>query len=138
LSDATPSVRRHFAKADLVIEAVFENLELKRKIIQQVEEMTPDHCVFATNTSAIPIASIAAPGPEVKRPENIVGMHYFSPVPQMPLLEIIPHEGTSDEALATAFAVGTKQGKTCIVVKDVPGFMSIDALGLSSWKYRHW
>ncbi|KAL3779194.1 hypothetical protein ACHAWO_008100 [Cyclotella atomus] len=129
LADGTSSVKRHFASADLVIEAVFENLELKRQIIQQVEEMTPDHCVFATNTSAIPIASIAAPGPEVKRPQNIVGMHYFSPVPSMPLLEIIPHEGTSDEALATAFAVGTKQGKTCIVVKDVPGFYVNRCLG---------
>ena len=129
LSDSTESWPRHFASADLVIEAVFENLDLKRKIIQQVEEVTPDHCVFATNTSAIPISSIAAPGPEVKRPENIVGMHYFSPVPQMPLLEIIPHGGTSDEALATAFAVGTKQGKTCIVVKDVPGFYVNRCLG---------
>jgi enoyl-CoA hydratase/long-chain 3-hydroxyacyl-CoA dehydrogenase len=91
--------------------------------------MTPNHTVFATNTSAIPIASIAAPGPEVSRPENIVGMHYFSPVPQMPLLEIIPHGGTSEEALATAFAVGTKQGKTCIVVKDVPGFYVNRCLG---------
>lgn len=129
LADTTPSVQRHFSNADLVIEAVFENLELKRKIISQVEELTPDHCVFATNTSAIPIADIAAPGPEVKRPENIIGMHYFSPVPQMPLLEIIPHTGTSDEALATAFAVGTKQGKTCIVVKDVPGFYVNRCLG---------
>ncbi|KAL7519432.1 hypothetical protein ACHAWX_004192 [Stephanocyclus meneghinianus] len=129
LSDQTESWKRHFASADLVIEAVFENLDLKRKIIQQVEEVTPDHCVFATNTSAIPIASIAAPGPEVKRPQNVVGMHYFSPVPSMPLLEIIPHAGTSEEALATAFAVGTKQGKTCVVVKDVPGFYVNRCLG---------
>lgn len=129
LSDQTESWKRHFAGADLVIEAVFESLELKRKIIQQVESVTPDHCVFATNTSAIPIASIAAAGDEVKRPENIVGMHYFSPVPSMPLLEIIPHGGTSEEALATAFAVGNKQGKTCVVVKDVPGFYVNRCLG---------
>ena len=129
LSDTTESWKRHFSGADLVIEAVFENLELKRKIIQQVESVTPDHCVFATNTSAIPIADIAAPGEEVKRPENIVGMHYFSPVPSMPLLEIIPHAGTSEEALATAFAVGNKQGKTCVVVKDVPGFYVNRCLG---------
>jgi len=129
LSDDTESWKRHFAGADLVIEAVFEDLALKRKIIQQVEEVTPDHCVFATNTSAIPIADIAAPGEEVKRSENVVGMHYFSPVPQMPLLEIIPHAGTSDEALATAFAVGNKQGKTCVVVKDVPGFYVNRCLG---------
>lgn len=129
LSDDTESWKRHFAGADLVIEAVFENLELKREIVRQVEAVTPDHCVFATNTSAIPIGDIAAPGPEVTRPENIVGMHYFSPVPSMPLLEIIPHAGTSDEALATAFAVGNKQGKTCIVVKDVPGFYVNRCLG---------
>mmetsp|Transcript_16382 Transcript_16382/g.35407 ORF Transcript_16382/g.35407 Transcript_16382/m.35407 type:complete len:823 (+) Transcript_16382:106-2574(+) len=129
LSDQTESWKRHFAGADLVIEAVFENLELKRKIIQQVESVTPDHCVFATNTSAIPIGDIAAAGDEVKRPENIVGMHYFSPVPSMPLLEIIPHAGTSEEALATAFAVGNKQGKTCVVVKDVPGFYVNRCLG---------
>ncbi len=122
LSDDTESWKRHFSGADLVIEAVFENLELKRKIIRQVEEVTPDHCVFATNTSAIPIGDIAAPGPEVSRPKNVVGMHYFSPVPSMPLLEIIPHVGLSPEALTTAFAVGNKQGKTCVVVKDVPGF----------------
>ena len=85
--------------------------------------MTPNHCVFATNTSAIPIASIAAPGLEVKRPQNVVGMHYFSPVSSMPLLEIIPHAGTSKEALATAFAVGTKQGKTCVVVTVLVTFL---------------
>eukprot|EP00580_Thalassiosira_gravida_P018729 CAMPEP_0201669872 /NCGR_PEP_ID=MMETSP0494-20130426/25060_1 /ASSEMBLY_ACC=CAM_ASM_000839 /TAXON_ID=420259 /ORGANISM="Thalassiosira gravida, Strain GMp14c1" /LENGTH=819 /DNA_ID=CAMNT_0048150747 /DNA_START=140 /DNA_END=2599 /DNA_ORIENTATION=+ len=129
LSDDTESWKRHFSGADLVIEAVFENLELKRKIIQQVESVTLDHCVFATNTSAIPIGDIAAPGPEVRRPENVVGMHYFSPVPSMPLLEIIPHSGTSEEALATAFAVGTRQGKTCMVVKDVPGFYVNRCLG---------
>lgn len=129
LSDQTESWKRHFGGTDLVIEAVFENLELKRKIVQLVESVTPDHCVFATNTSAIPIAAIAAPGEEVKRPENIVGMHYFSPVPSMPLLEIIPHAGTSEEALATAFAVGNKQGKTCVVVKDVPGFYVNRCLG---------
>ena len=129
LSDKTESWKRHFENADLVIEAVFESLELKRKIIKEVESVTPDHCVFATNTSAIPIADIAAPGDEVRRPENIVGMHYFSPVPSMPLLEIIPHGGTSEEALATAFAVGNKQGKTCVVVKDVPGFYVNRCLG---------
>jgi len=129
LSDQTESWKRHFGGADLVIEAVFENLELKRKIIQQVEEVTPEHCVFATNTSAIPIRDIAAPGDEVKRPQNVVGMHYFSPVPSMPLLEIIPHDGTSEEAVATAFAVGNKQGKTCVVVKDVPGFYVNRCLG---------
>ena len=102
-----------------VIEAVYEDIDLKRKIVADVERATPAHCIFATNTSAIPIGSIAQ---GATRPENIIGMHYFSPVPAMMLMEIIPHEGTSDRTIATAFEVGTKQGKTCIVVKDVPGF----------------
>ena len=126
LTDENPAVKKHFNKADMVIEAVFEDLDLKKKIVADVESMTPDHCIFATNTSAIPIADIAV---GAKRPENIIGMHYFSPVPSMPLLEIIPHDGTSDSTKATAFEVGTKQGKTCIVVKDVPGFYVNRCLG---------
>lgn len=126
LTDTTPSWKQHFSKTDIIIEAVFEDLTLKQKIVADMEAVTPDHCVFATNTSAIPIRDIAA---NAKRPENIIGMHYFSPVPNMPLLEIIPHEGTSDETKATAFNVGTKQGKTCIVVKDVPGFYVNRCLG---------
>jgi len=126
LTDDSPSWERHFSKADMVIEAVFEDMDLKRKIVADMERVTPEHCIFATNTSALPIADIAA---GAKRPENIIGMHYFSPVPSMPLLEIIPHKGTSDVVAATTFAVGTKQGKTCIVVKDVPGFYVNRCLG---------
>jgi enoyl-CoA hydratase / long-chain 3-hydroxyacyl-CoA dehydrogenase len=126
LTDSILSWKAHFQQADLVIEAVFEDLKLKKAIVKDMEAITPEHCVFATNTSAIPIASIAE---GASRPQNIVGMHYFSPVPQMPLLEIIPHAGTSDFATATAFEVGTKQGKTCIVVKDVPGFYVNRCLG---------
>jgi len=126
LTDDSFNVEKHFGTTDMVIEAVFEDLDLKKKIVADVENLTPEHCIFATNTSAIPISAIAEGS---KRPENIVGMHYFSPVPSMPLLEIIPHEGTSDTATATAFDVGTKQGKTCIVVKDVPGFYVNRCLG---------
>jgi len=126
LTDDSPSLEKHFRNADMVIEAVFEDLNLKKKIVSDIENSTPEHCIFATNTSAIPISAIAEGS---KRPGNIVGMHYFSPVPSMPLLEIIPHEGTSDTAMATAFDVGTKQGKTCIVVKDVPGFYVNRCLG---------
>lgn len=126
LTEDIPAWSRHFSNVDMVIEAVFENLELKQKIVADMEAVTPERCVFATNTSAIPIRDIAA---KAKRPQNIIGMHYFSPVPNMPLLEIIPHDGTSDVAKATAFQVGTKQGKTCIVVKDVPGFYVNRCLG---------
>lgn len=126
LTDQSPSLEKHFGNTDMVIEAVFEDLDLKKKIVADIENSTPEHCIFATNTSAIPIGAIAEGS---KRPENIVGMHYFSPVPSMPLLEIIPHEGTSDQTTASAFDVGTKQGKTCIVVKDVPGFYVNRCLG---------
>ena len=126
LTDDSPNWQCHFSHADVVIEAVFEDLELKKRMVDTVEQNTQDHCVFATNTSAIPIRDIAQGS---RRPENIIGMHYFSPVPSMPLLEIIPHEGTSQQTKATAFELGTKQGKTCIVVKDVPGFYVNRCLG---------
>jgi 3-hydroxyacyl-CoA dehydrogenase/enoyl-CoA hydratase/3-hydroxybutyryl-CoA epimerase len=105
--------------ADLVIEAVFENLDLKRRVLAEVEELMPDGAVFASNTSALPIAEIAA---GARRPERVLGMHYFSPVPKMPLLEIVVAERTAAWATAVARAFGTAQGKTCIVVKDGPGF----------------
>jgi len=126
LTDDMESWKGHFAGADMIIEAVFEEINLKRKIVAQCEDLTPDHCIFATNTSAIPITDIAE---GAKRPDQIIGMHYFSPVPQMPLLEIIPHRNTSDSTKAAAFEVGKKQGKTCIEVKDVPGFYVNRCLG---------
>ncbi|MCL4154474.1 UNVERIFIED_CONTAM: hypothetical protein GTU68_039272 [Idotea baltica] len=108
-----------FDKVDIVIEAVFEDLGLKQRILEEVESNTHDRCIFATNTSALPIKQIAA---KAKRPELVVGMHYFSPVPKMPLLEIIKTEKTADWVTATALDIGIKQGKTCIVVNDGPGF----------------
>ncbi len=110
---------RGFGDAELVIEAVFEDLELKRSILREVENIVADDVVFASNTSTIPISKIAEAS---SRPETVLGMHYFSPVEKMPLLEIIVTRHTSDQALATAVAFGKRQGKTVIVVNDGTGF----------------
>ncbi|MFY0696789.1 MAG: fatty acid oxidation complex subunit alpha FadJ [Balneola sp.] len=108
-----------FEGVNLVIEAVFEDLNLKHKIIKEVEEVTSDDTIFASNTSSLPISEIAKAS---SHPENVIGMHYFSPVQKMPLLEIITTEQTADWVTATAYEVGVKQGKTVIVVNDGPGF----------------
>jgi len=108
-----------FNHADIVIEAVFEDLELKQSMVADIEENAKDSTIFATNTSSLPISQIAE---KAKRPENIVGLHYFSPVEKMPLVEVIPHAGTSDEAISTVVEFARKQGKTPIVVKDCAGF----------------
>jgi 3-hydroxyacyl-CoA dehydrogenase/enoyl-CoA hydratase/carnithine racemase len=114
------------AGTDLVIEAVFENLDLKRKILAETEAVVSPTTVFASNTSALPIGSIAE---NATHPERVLGMHYFSPVPKMPLLELIVTDRTAPWATATARAVGVRQGKTVVVVKDGPGFYTSRILG---------
>jgi 3-hydroxyacyl-CoA dehydrogenase/enoyl-CoA hydratase/3-hydroxybutyryl-CoA epimerase len=110
-----------FARVELAIEAVFEDLEIKRQVLREVEAASSERLVFASNTSAIPIARIAEAS---RRPENVVGMHFFSPVHRMPLLEVVRQPRTSPAALATAVAAGRRMGKTVIVVGDGPGFFT--------------
>lgn len=119
VSDADESWRTHLGRADVIVEAVFEDLSLKHRVIKEIEPLMKPGAVFASNTSALPLSSIATAAND---PSRVLGMHYFSPVDKMPLLEIIPHAGTSPAALAVAYDLGLKQGKTVIVVKDVPGF----------------
>jgi 3-hydroxyacyl-CoA dehydrogenase/enoyl-CoA hydratase/3-hydroxybutyryl-CoA epimerase len=108
-----------FESVDLVIEAVFEDLAVKDAVVREVEEVLPDHAIVASNTSTIPIARIAEAS---RRPERLLGMHFFSPVHRMPLLEVIPTSRTRPEVVGTAVAWGRAIGKTVIVVNDAPGF----------------
>ncbi|HEX4932299.1 MAG TPA: 3-hydroxyacyl-CoA dehydrogenase NAD-binding domain-containing protein, partial [Gemmatimonadaceae bacterium] len=108
-----------FGSVDLVIEAVFEDLHVKHQVVREVEAVLPPHAIVASNTSTIPIARIAQ---GAQRPERVLGMHFFSPVHKMPLLEVIVTPQTAREVTATAVAYGKRLGKTVIVVQDAPGF----------------
>lgn len=108
-----------FHDVDIVIEAVFEDLSLKQQMVADIEQHCAEHTIFASNTSSLPIHKIAE---KAARPENVIGLHYFSPVDKMPLVEVIAHNKTSAETIATTVAFARKQGKTPIVVKDGAGF----------------
>lgn len=114
-----------FRRADLVIEAVFEDLDLKRRILAEVEAATGEDTVFASNTSSLPIGEIAK---GARRPARVLGMHFFSPVHKMPLLEVIVTPETDAWATATAAGFGRRLGKHVIVVRDGPGFYTTRAL----------
>ncbi|MGW0831842.1 MULTISPECIES: 3-hydroxyacyl-CoA dehydrogenase family protein [Streptomyces] len=110
------------ADADIVVEAVFEKLEIKHEIFRALDKIAREDAVLASNTSAIPITKIAA---VTERPERVVGTHFFSPVPMMGLCELVRGYKTSDETLATAREFAESVGKTCIVVnRDVAGFVT--------------
>jgi 3-hydroxyacyl-CoA dehydrogenase/enoyl-CoA hydratase/3-hydroxybutyryl-CoA epimerase len=115
-----------FPRADVVVEAVVENLEVKKKVLSEFEAIEKDGAIFATNTSTIPITDIAA---EAKHPENVVGMHFFNPVDRMPLVEVIRGKKTSDQAAVTVAAFARKLGKTVVYCNDGPGFVVNRILG---------
>ncbi len=115
-----------FADAEFVIEAVFEEMSVKQQVFAECEAVVSDTCVLATNTSSLSISEMAG---KLAHPERVVGFHFFNPVAVMPLLEIIRGEGTDDPTAATAFAVGAKLKKTCILVKDSPSFIVNRLLG---------
>ena len=115
-----------FADADFVIEAVFEEMSVKKQVWAEVEAIVSPECVLATNTSSLSITEMAA---DLAHPERVVGFHFFNPVAVMPLLEIIKGEQTDDATLATAFATGKGLKKTTILVKDSPSFIVNRLLG---------
>lgn len=108
-----------FHQRDVVIEAVFEDLALKQQMVAEVENNAAEHTIFASNTSSLPIHDIAA---GAQRPEQVIGLHFFSPVDKMPLVEVIPHAGTSEKTISTVVSLAKRQGKTPIVVADKAGF----------------
>ncbi|WP_299557121.1 3-hydroxyacyl-CoA dehydrogenase NAD-binding domain-containing protein [uncultured Mycolicibacterium sp.] len=114
------------AGVDFVIEAVFENSELKHKVFQEIEDIVEPNAILGSNTSTLPITGLAT---AVKRPQDFIGIHFFSPVDKMPLVEIIKGEKTSDEALARVFDYTLAIGKTPIVVNDSRGFYTSRVIG---------
>ena len=109
-----------FDQVDAVVEAVVENIKIKHAVLSEVEGLVRSDTVLASNTSSLRIDDLAVP---LKRPENFVGMHFFNPVPAMPLVEVIKGSKTSDAATSTIVGYGVAMGKTPIVVKDGPGFL---------------
>jgi 3-hydroxyacyl-CoA dehydrogenase/enoyl-CoA hydratase/3-hydroxybutyryl-CoA epimerase len=109
-----------FKTCDVVVEAVVENMDVKKKVLQECENYIANDCVFASNTSSLSITEMQS---AAKRPENVGGFHFFNPVSRMPLIEVIAGAKTSKETVATLFELAKKLGKTPIVVKDGPGFL---------------
>ena len=122
---STDSTMEGARNADLVIEAIYENLEAKQAVFKQLEEICPPETIFASNTSSISLTALAA---ATKRPSRVVGMHFFSPVPRMRLCEVIFGLLTAQDVLYSIKEVGEKMGKTLILADDKPGFIVNRAL----------
>ncbi|MBD8017952.1 3-hydroxybutyryl-CoA dehydrogenase [Kaistella pullorum] len=114
LEDAAPNV-------NLIVEAATENLDLKLKIFRQMDELAPENCILATNTSSISITKIAS---VTNRPEKVIGMHFMNPVPIMKLVEIIKGYSTSGETFEAVYEMSKNLGKTPVEVNDYPGFVA--------------
>ncbi len=106
--------------ADVVVEAVLEKMEMKREVFAKLDRLTRPDAVLATNTSSLSVTEMAA---ATQHPERVLGLHFFNPVPKMPLVEVVRTDQSDDQSLATAAALAAKLGKTPIIVRDAPGFL---------------
>jgi 3-hydroxybutyryl-CoA dehydrogenase len=109
-----------FANCDLVVEAIIENLDIKKQLFAELDGICPSHAIFSSNTSSLAVGDMAA---STKRPERFVGLHFFNPVPLMRLVEVVRTLDTTDEVMGAACAFGEKVGKTVVRAKDSPGFV---------------
>lgn len=109
-----------FAGAEFILEAVFEDLSVKKEAFAAIEDVVSETCILATNTSSLSVSAMAS---DLRHPERVVGFHFFNPVAVMPLLEIARAEKTDDASLSTAFAVGKELKKSCVLVADAPAFV---------------
>lgn len=117
----TSDLKEAVKSADMVIEAIVENMQIKSDLFRQLDELCPSHTILASNTSSLPITEIAA---VTKRPEQVIGMHFMNPVPVMKLVEVIRGLATSDEVYTTVEKTARQMGKTPVEVNDFPGFVS--------------
>ncbi|WP_420384951.1 3-hydroxyacyl-CoA dehydrogenase NAD-binding domain-containing protein [Roseivirga sp.] len=120
LANLTLAIEESSLKADLIIEAIIEKLEIKQQLFQRLEEINEEHTILASNTSSIPITRIAA---QLKRPQNFVGMHFFNPAHIMKLVEVISGAATAPEVASLVYQLAIELGKTPVHAKDAPGFI---------------
>ncbi len=111
---------RDFKEADVIIEAAVENMELKKKIFAVIDQIVPPHCILSTNSSSLSVIDLAV---ATKRPDKVLGMHFFNPVPVMKLLELVKTIVTTEETLNLAKEFGVAAQKTIIVAKDAPAYI---------------